>query len=141
LAHNGEMLTCGTAMGPEREKSRQYLFGLHSFRMGPLMNWLSNFFKRLLLQEPKARNSVTANKISRHVLIRHISASGKLQLMGLALEMHMVSKHGMNRKGGLVRQNQHVKQGLRSGSTTSRGRILFDALHVRYKQTRACRSL
>jgi hypothetical protein len=40
---NGEMLTCGTAMGSEWGSHSKIWFGLHSFRLGPLKNWLSTF--------------------------------------------------------------------------------------------------
>jgi hypothetical protein len=52
--HNGEILTCGTAMGPKREKSRQYLVCLHFVQNGPSEELPTQLFKSRLLQATKA---------------------------------------------------------------------------------------
>jgi hypothetical protein len=45
LAHNGEILTCGTAMGPKWEKSRQYLVCPHFVQNGPSEELPTQLFK------------------------------------------------------------------------------------------------
>jgi hypothetical protein len=52
-AHNGEILTCRTAMGPRREMSRQYLVCPHFVQNGPSEELPTQLFNWRLLQATK----------------------------------------------------------------------------------------
>jgi hypothetical protein len=52
-AYNGEILTCGTAMGPKQEKSRQYLVCPHFVQNGSSEELPTQLFKWRLLQATK----------------------------------------------------------------------------------------